>query len=175
MLLDFSDRTRNGILMLISFCAKAVCIKWLSLEDSISWTRMRSFQRSPALFSWPQTWLAINHWLWGTKVGLRNHEEVPQTIPGPFAIDSSGDQTNNPHFTSRGIHQILSQKDLLEAVGLLLWLGARRHRCRCRKYYICPATLHQPPNDLPNLGCSCIRGYAMTQFERKAVIEQLGI
>ena len=29
------------------------------------------------------------------------------------------------HFTSRGNHQILSQKDPFQAVGLFLWLGAR--------------------------------------------------
>ena len=36
--------------------------------------------------------------------------------------------------------------------------------CRCRKYYICPAPPHQPPNYPPKLGCHMLAftGYAMT-------------
>ena len=40
----------------------------------------------------------------------------------------------------------------MQAVGLLLWLGARRFCCRHRKYYICPAPLRQPLNYPPKLG-----------------------
>ena len=80
-------------------------------------------------------------------------KRYPRTIPDPFAIDPSRNRTCNPHFTSRGNHQILSQKDPLYAVGLLLWLGDRRHLYRCGKYYIFPAP---PLNYLPKLGCICL-------------------
>ena len=77
----------------------------------------------------------------------------PKTVQGPFAIGPSGNQTGDVHFASRRNHRILSQNnDPLQAVGLLLWLGVRRHWCRRRKYYICPALLHQPLNFLPELG-----------------------
>ena len=80
-------------------------------------------------------------------------KRYPRTNPGPFAIGPSGNHTGGPHFTSRRNYQILSQKDSLQAVGLLLWLGAKRHWCRCRKYYLCPAPSHQPTNYPPKLGC----------------------
>ena len=86
--------------------------------------------------------------------GNRQHQlGQARYLLGPFTIGPSGNQTGKPDFTSRGNHQILYQKYPLQAVGLLLWLGARRHWCRRREYYICPAPLHQPPNYPPNLNC----------------------
>ena len=41
----------------------------------------------------------------------------------------------------------------LRAVGLFLWPGTRRHWCRSRRYYICPAPLHQASHYSPKLGC----------------------
>ena len=43
----------------------------------------------------------------------------PRADPGPFAIGPSGNRTGDPHFTSKGNCQILSQKDPLQAVGQL--------------------------------------------------------
>ena len=74
-------------------------------------------------------------------------------IPGPFPIGPSSNQIINPHFTSSGNCQILPQKARLPAAGLLRWMEARRDWCRCRKYCICPAPLHQHPNYPPKLGC----------------------
>ena len=73
-------------------------------------------------------------WVWAMK-------RHPRTIPGPIPISTSWSQTRNLHFTSRGNHQIFSQKHPLQAVSLLLWLGARMHWCRRRKHYIFPAPL----------------------------------
>ena len=73
-------------------------------------------------------------------------KRCPRTNPGPFAIGPSGNQTGNPHFTSRGNQQILSQKDPSQAVGPLLWLGARRHRGA-------DAPHHQSPSYPTKLGC----------------------
>ena len=50
---------------------------------------------------------------------MKRHSRI---IPDPFVIGPSGNQTVDPRPTSRGNHQILSQKDPLQAVGLLLWL-----------------------------------------------------
>ena len=116
----------------------------------------RSVKEVP--FSWPreQTWLATHHWLSCSQLcswALRLVEEVSQDQSRPFRNWSFQESTGDPHFTSRGNNQILSQKDPLQAVGLLLWLGARRHWYRCRKYYICPAPPHQPLNYPPKLGC----------------------
>ena len=127
----------------------------------------RSFKEVP--FSQPrkQTWLATHHWLSCSQTcsrALRLVWEIMKRYPrinlGPFANGPSGNQTGDPHFTSRWNHQILSQ-DQLQAVDLLLWLGARRHWCRCRKYYICPA----PTSELSSkarLPYACITGYATT-------------
>ena len=54
--------------------------------------------------------------------GIRNHDVVSQNHSRPFHNWSgpSGNRTGDPHFTSRGNHQILSQKDPLQAVGLLV-------------------------------------------------------
>ena len=118
--------------------------------------RRKAFQRSPVF----PTWLATNYWLpcshlcsRALRWGWETMKRYPGTIPGPFAIGLSGNQTGDSHFTNRGNNQILTQKDPLQAVGVLLWLGARRHWwCRRRKYYICPTPLHQPPNFPPKLG-----------------------
>ena len=107
-----------------------------------------------------QTWLVTHHWLSVNQLCSRalrliwkTMKRYPRTNPGPFAIGPSGIKPATPHSTSRGNHQILSQRDQLQAVGLLLWLGASRHWCRCRKYYICPEPLHQLLNYPPKLGC----------------------
>ena len=100
------------------------------------------------LFSRPskQTWLATHRWLSGSQPCSRALRLVWKTNPVTFTIGLSRNRTGHSHFTSRQNHHFLSQKDSLQAVGLLFWLGARRHWCRRRKYYICPAPLHQPPN-----------------------------
>ena len=89
----------------------------------------------------------------GTVDGLTKHKEVSQDHSSPLEISPSWNRTGEPHFTGKENHQILSQKDPLRAVSLLLWLGARRHLCRHRKYYISPAPLHQPRNYPLKLDC----------------------
>ena len=68
-----------------------------------------------------------------------------------FSIGPSRNRTGDPHFTSKGNHPKAEEGTVLQVMGLFLWLGARRHRCRHRKYYICSAPLHQPPNYPPKL------------------------
>ena len=93
----------------------------------------------------------------GAKFGPRNIDEVCQDQSRSFHNWSFWESNRwLPHFTNRGNHQILSQKDPLQAVGLLLWLGGRRHWCRGRKYYICPEPLYKPPNYPPKLGCQTL-------------------
>ena len=117
----------------------------------------RFFKEVPFFRPRKQIWLATNHWLSYSQLCSRalrlvweTMKRYPRTNPGPFTIGPFGHRTGNPHFTSRGNHQILTQKDPLQAVGLPLWLGARRHWCKC---HICPATIHQPPNYPPKLDC----------------------
>ena len=123
----------------------------VSMErDIINWPKGRGLSKKsyfPDCMNKPgsrhtNSWLSCSQLF--TKVGLRNHEEVSQDHSRPFS--PSRNWIGDPHFTSTGNLQILSQMDQFQAVGLLLWLGARRHWCRRRKYYICPAPL-------PKLGC----------------------
>ena len=70
-------------------------------------------------------------------------KRYPRTNPGPFAIGPSGNRTCDPpppHFTSRGNHQILSQKCTSICVSTSLAGSSRR-----RNNYTCPAPLRQPP------------------------------
>ena len=74
--------------------------------------------------------------------------------PSPFCNWSFlRSETATTHSRSRGNYKIKLPKGQLQAVCLPLWLGARRHWCRHRKYYICPAPPHQPLNSPPMLGC----------------------
>ena len=88
---------------------------------------------------------------------MKRHSRI---IPDPFVIGPSGNQTVDPRPTSRGNHQILSQKDPLQAVGLLLCLGAISHWCRPREKILLPCTA-SPTSDSSSqvrLPYACITG-----------------
>ena len=100
----------------------------VSMErDSINWTKGRGLSKK-SNFPDHMSILGSRHTI-GCQPCFRTLKTGRETtIPGPFAIKPAC-----PDFTSYGNHQILSQKDPLQAVGLLLWLGARSHWCRRRK------------------------------------------
>ena len=52
----------------------------------------------------------------------------PRILPDPFAVDQSRNRTSEPHFTSRGNHRILFQKNPLRAGGRNVQFGCRRSR-----------------------------------------------
>ena len=86
-----------------------------------------------------------------------------RTIPVPFTIDSSGNQNGDAHFTSRGNYQILSQKNPLQAVGLLLWLEARRHLYRQEILHL--SSTASPTSELSSkarLPYACLTWYTIT-------------
>ena len=137
-------------------------------QHQLGWGE-RSFKEAP--FSRPrdQTWLATHHCLSCSQLCSRalrlvwvTMKRYPRTNPGPFAIGPFGNWTGDPHFKDRGNHQILSQKDL----------GAKRHWCRHRKYYICPAPLHQTSklSSKARLPYACITGYATTPLPKKCQV-----
>ena len=91
-------------------------------------------------------------------LGHQGWAEKPwRGIPGPFQaclqLILPGIEPATPQITNRQNHQILSQKDPLQTVGLLLCL---EHWCRRRKYYICPAPLHLHSIYPSKLGCHTI-------------------
>ena len=63
------------------------------------------------------------------RLGWKIIKRYRKTIPRYFAV-SSRNQSDDRQFISRGCHQIRSQKDPLQAVDLLLWLGAKWYWCR---------------------------------------------
>ena len=130
-------------------------------RDRINWAKGRGLSKKsyfPDRASKYGLWHIIDRHAAKFALGNWGWAEKPwRDIPGPIQSLSQlvlpGTEPATPNFTSRGNHQILSLKDPWQAVGLLLWLGARRHWCRHRKYYVCPAPLYQPPNYPPKLGC----------------------
>ena len=97
-------------------------------RDSVNWAKGRGFQRSP-IFATTRVNLTRDTpsaviqstLLQGTKGELRNHEEVSQALS---QLILPGIEPATPISQIGGNHQILSQKELLQAVGLLLWLEA---------------------------------------------------
>ena len=171
----FLDSTTGKLLLLKHVCIFNGCPLWQFPLKGTASTWTRSFKE--VLFSQPceQTWPVTHHWLSGSQLWSRALRLVwetmkrnPRTNPGPFVIGPSGNQTRgDPHFTSRGNHQILSKKDPLQAVGLLLWLGVRSHCCRRRKYYSTASTTSESSSK-DRLLYVCITGYATTPPSTKA-------
>ena len=103
-----------------------------------------------------------------------------QGVPGPFQALSqlvpTGIKTDKPQFSLLGNRQILSQKDPLQAVGLPLWLGARRHwwykthrqsptselSSDTRLPYACITLLHQQTQ--PNFCCMLLSSLPARPF-----------
>ena len=128
------------------------CPLWLCPSTGIG---ERSFKE--VSISWPQeqTWLATHHWLLSSqlcsrelRLDMRNHEEHPRTNPGLFRNWSFQESNRWPPTSQVGGSQRTYCK-----LWVYFWLGAGKHWCRHRKYYICPAPLHQPLNYPPKLGC----------------------
>ena len=59
------------------------------------------------------------------KEVLFSKKRYLKTIPGPLQLILPRIEPATLHFTSRGNYQILFQKEPLQAVGMLLWLGTR--------------------------------------------------
>ena len=148
-----------------------ICPLWLCPWKGTASTGPRGevFQKSPIFpterASKPGSWHTLGSHAPNFTLGHCGWAEKPyRGIPGPFQalsqLDLLGLKPATPHFTSRGNNEILFQKASLLAVGLLLWLGARKHWCRCKKYSIYQAPLYQPPNYPPKIGCRT--GYATT-------------
>ena len=98
-------------------------------------------QRSSLFATGRATWFGTYCWLSCTRpcsrtlsLGWRTMSKYFRTVPDPFAIIPSGNWTGDHHFTSRRNHQILTQKDPLWAMGLLLWMEARFYSYRNTKY-----------------------------------------
>ena len=108
-----------------------------------------------------QTWLATHHWLSDSQLCSRSlrlvwetiNQEIFQTNPDTFTIDTSGNQTDNPPLHKLGKSPNPLPEGSIARCGPAFRLGAKRHWCRRSKYYICPAPLHQPPNYPLRLGC----------------------
>ena len=83
-------------------------------------------------------------------LGLETMEKYPRIIPSPCTIDPSGNWTCGPHFTRRGNHQIISQKNPLQADWKLEGSGAHAGNTTSAQHRV---PLDRPPNYCPKLGC----------------------
>ena len=128
----------------------------VSMErDSINWVKERGLTKESYFLdraSKPGSRHTVGQLCSGAlRLGCKTRKRYPRTNLGLFAIVPSRHQTgDNKRVKSPKNHKW--KDDPLQAMGLLLWLGARRHWCRCRSYYVCPALLHQPANYIPKLG-----------------------
>ena len=126
-------------------------------------------QRIPISLPNEQTWLATHHWLSWWQLcfrTLRSGWETMKRYPRPFRNWSSRESNRRPpHFISRGNRQILTQKNPLQEVGLLLWPGGRMHWRRRNKEILHPPSTASPAFKLSSksgLPYNCITGYATT-------------
>ena len=95
----------------------------------------RSFKEGPFYRPCQQTLLPIHRWLSCSQLCsrmLRLVWRVSQDQSRPFCNWSL--RESNRWSPTPQVGEVLSQKDPLQAVDLLLWLGAGRHWFRHRKY-----------------------------------------
>ena len=126
---------------------------WLCPWKEVASTRTRGEVFKEVVFSrpWEPTWLATRHWLPGSQLcsrALRLFWETMKSYPGTNPDRCLGIEPATPTLQVGEI-----TKSSPRRTHCKLWLGARRHCCRRRKNYICPAPpLHQPPKYPPKLG-----------------------